>query len=112
MVAKLFMRNKYSIRVMVGLLFAFTSQQTFSFPEQCVVSPARTTPCEHLIYKRLISEANSAEREVVCICLQDFNDLIFPSSDPDTLQQQEDKFTVLSRQLNMNKTTLKKLIQY
>lgn len=106
------MQNKFLLLRIFTALSVILSLPVLGFPEQCIVQPSRTTPCEHLIYKRLVSSEDNEQKEVVCVCLQDFSDLIFPSSNPEIRQRQDNKFKTLSRQLNIDEETLRKLIQY
>lgn len=102
-------RTKHAFKICLGSCFSLMSVHSFAFPEQCLTLPTRTTPCEHLIYKRLLSAPSN---DVVCVCLQDFQDLIYPASTAEEVKKQTEKFKLLSQQFDMSEKDLKQLIQY
>lgn len=106
---KLIDSTKARLSFILFVMASCISLSALAFPEQCLVSPSRTTPCEHLIYKRLVTEQS---KEVVCVCLQDFQDLIYPATTPEKTQEQAQKFKQLSEQFNLSEEALRKLIQY
>ncbi|TDF34543.1 hypothetical protein EYS14_24135 [Alteromonadaceae bacterium M269] len=91
------------------------SSAATAVPEQCVRLPNKDKVCEHVIYKT-IRDLNApsivGDRDVYCVCLQDFSHLILPAQTEEEREQQALDIEDISRQLDITEQQLLRLIRY
>lgn len=60
-----------------------------ALPEHCIQSPSRVKACPHTIFKRQVVNKS---KHIVCVCLEDFNDIRFPAKT--ALEQAKQKLAI------------------
>lgn len=86
-----------------------------AIPEQCVRMPSQTNVCEHVIYKTirdLNAPSIAGDRDVYCVCLQDFSHLILPGTTAEERNQQAIDIENITGILDITEEQLLKLIRY
>ncbi len=80
-----------------------------ALPEQCFQSTTRVRACGHMTYKKVVLEGEQAK--VVCICLEDFEDIRVPASDEIGIAKQKYAIRKYSAELGLSEEALLKLVR-
>lgn len=96
-------------------LFLSMSNSVVALPEKCIEDPLRRDACPHIIYKtvRLPDETSGEDKkQMVCICLTDFQPLFQPSDSEVKQKIKEMNLRSLSAQLGISEEKLKEIVEY
>lgn len=98
-----------------ALLLGWSYTAFAELPQECIQSPQRELPCERLIYK-LVSLTDPVtkkkESKMVCICLADFEELIFPAKTDAEKRLQQDRLKLYSAQLGLPEQEILDMVRY
>lgn len=95
--------------MLAGCSFFFMGQLA-ALPEQCIEIPDRNYPCPHIIYKSL--KKDNQEKELVCVCLSDFEILITPPANDKERISQKMALKQYTAILDLTEEELLELIRY
>ena len=102
------------LKISAGLSIALAGH-AHAIPQQCVRMPDKTNVCEHVIYKTirgLNAPSIASDRDVYCVCLQDFSHLILPGATAEERAQQALDIENITAVLDITEEQLLRLIRY
>lgn len=110
------LRNSTTIsKLPAALLLSAFSFSAYALPESCIQDPQRSTECPRLIYKSAYlpdPQTGKEQKQLVCICLTDFEDLLIQESDEVAQKIKEMRIKSWTAQLGITEEKLKDLIKY
>lgn len=106
--------RKLTLLPMVVLL-SVTSFRSYSLPETCIQDPQRREQCPRIIYKNATlpdPQTGEDKKQLVCICLTDFEDLLLEEEDEVAKQIKQMRINSWTAQLGITEEQLKELVKY
>lgn len=99
----------------IAFLLSALSFSGYALPETCIQDPQRSTECPRLIYKSASlpdPQTGRENRQLVCICLTDFEDLLTEENNDVSRKMKEMRINSWTAQLGISEEKLKELIKY
>lgn len=102
-------------RTLTALLLSALSYSVFAVPKTCIQDPQRTLECPRIKYKvATLKDKESGEdvRQLVCICLTDFEDLLIEPESEVAKSMKRRELRSWTRAFGITEEELRDLVKY